>query len=94
VSNPDIQYFDHGATWMRPEGAAAVDVLIVGAGAGGTADGPGASGEVTVKRLIAPDIPRRMNIEIGRGGRGVDGGGDGRDGCVVVVTHLAGEENQ
>ena len=88
MSKPDIQYFDHDATWTRPERATAIDVLVVGGGAGGTADGPGENGELTVKRFIAPDIPPTVEIEVGKGGRGTGGGGDGRDGCVLVVTHL------
>ena len=27
MSKPDIQYFDHDATWVRPEHAAAVEVI-------------------------------------------------------------------
>lgn len=93
MSKPDIQYFDHDDTWVRPERAAAIDVLVVAGGAGGTADADGEPGSAALRRIYAPDIPAAIEIEIGKGGRGTGGGGDGRDGCVLVVTHLADEES-
>jgi transcriptional regulator with XRE-family HTH domain len=92
MSGPDIQYFDHDGTWVRPERAAAVDVLVVAGGGGGGSDGDGQPGEASTMRFTAPDIPAVMEVQIGKGGRGTGGGQDGRDGCTVVVTYLEGEE--
>jgi hypothetical protein len=78
---------------MRPERAAAVDVLAVAGGGGGSFGADGQPGETMLKRFKAPGIPPSMEIQIGRGGRGTGGGGDGRDGCAVVVTYLEGEES-
>lgn len=84
MSKPDIQYFGSDGTWVRPDRAAAVDVLVQ-AGGGGAAPGvDGEDGEITVKRLYAPDIPPTVDIEIGKGGRP-----GGRDGYALIVTHLA-----
>ena len=91
MSKPDIQYFDRDDTWVRPDRASAIDVLVIGGGAGGTADAPGESGQASLKRFCAPDIPPSMEIEVGKGGRGTGGGQDGRDGCAVVITYLEGE---
>ena len=90
MSNPDIQYFGRDGTWVRPERSAAVDVLVQAGGAGASSTGQrGEDGGVAVKRFYAPDIPPTVDIEIGRGGRP-----GGRDGYVLVVTHLTGEEGE
>ena len=87
AGEPDIQYFGADGTWIRPERAAAIDVLVQ-AGGGGAAPGVnGADGELAVKRFYAPEIPPTMDIQIGKGGRP-----GGRDGYVLVVTHLTSEE--
>lgn len=89
--SPDIQYFASSGTWVKPPGAVAVDIMGCGggAGAGFRADGsviPGGDGELTVRRLLADDLPGSVEVEAGKGGRP-----GGRDGYALIVTHLAEE---
>lgn len=86
---PVIQYFTENATWVKPEGAVRVDVMACPGGGGGGFLTDGQDGEVQVKTFPADAIPDEIQIEIGRGGRGVMMGGDGADGYVLVLTHLA-----
>lgn len=87
MSAPTIQYFGESDTWTRPDGAVRADVVVCAAGGGGSAAGRGENGEIQVKTFWAPDIPPQMEIEIGHGGRGTPGYGDGRDGYAVIITH-------
>ena len=82
VSKPDIRYFDSDGIWVRPERATAIDVLVQ-AGGGGGYGARGKDGQMSVERIYAPDIPPTMAVTIGRGGRP-----GGRDGYVLVVTHI------
>lgn len=85
MRTPDIQYFGHDGTWVRPEHASAVDVIAQAGGGGAGPNGErGEDGALHVKRFYAPKVPPTMQIEIGKGGRP-----GGRDGYVLVVTHLA-----
>ena len=79
----DIQYFAESGTWRKPRGAVAVDAVLCGGGGGGGLR-PGKDGELTVDRFRADQLPDEIAVEVGMGGRP-----GGRDGYVLVVTHLA-----
>jgi hypothetical protein len=81
---PDMQYFDVSGTWVKPNGAAAVDVMLCGAGSGSSGLVDGEDGGLTVRRYLADDLPGELQVSIGRGGRP-----GGRDGYALIVTHLA-----
>lgn len=109
MTSPDIQYFGEDGTWVKPAGAARVDVVARG-GDGGSAmggkggDGGGATyidclatpdaiashappgrsaGTLSVLSYTAGELPGEVTVTIGKGGRP-----DGRDGYVVIITHL------
>jgi hypothetical protein len=100
VSTPVIQYFGTSGTWVKPEGAVRVDYLVCGSGGGGsvgieTMGRDGEAGALVCGSFDAGQLPDRLEVTIGRGGRGaVLGpfkGGDGAPGYAVFVTHLAEE---
>lgn len=89
----DVQVFPVNGEWVKPERADTVDMLLVGAGAGGAADGAdGENGQMVMRTFRVDDLPDRVLVEVGKGGRGGTGGersgGDGANGLVVVTTHL------
>lgn len=86
-----IAYFEEDGIWERPEGAVAIDILVIAGGGGGSRNAGGLSGEAALKRLTTPDIPETLDVAVGKGGRGVDGGQDGADGAVWIVTYLEDE---
>jgi hypothetical protein len=99
MSEPIIQYFAVSGTWVKPAGAVRVDYLICGAGAGGSVGigemgRDGAAGALRCGSLDAGSLPDKLEVVIGRGGRGaVLGpfkGGDGAPGYALFVTHLEG----
>jgi len=95
----NVQTFRASGEWVKPDRADTVDMLLVGAGSGGTADGhDGENGQVVMRTFRADELPDRVAVEIGKGGRGGMAGervgGDGADGLVVVRTHLKQREPQ
>lgn len=88
VKAPEIAVFRQDGTWLKPAGAKMVDILTVGAGGGGSLKGDGANGELVMHSYDAGDLPDHLEVTVGRGGRGTDGGGDGADGLVVAVTRF------
>ena len=97
-SKPDIQYFAEDGTWVKPAGAARVDVIVQGGQAGGSTRADlgrrvnpngivcsnGETGEIRVSSWDADDLDDLVPVEVGKGGRP-----GGRDGYALVVTHLA-----
>jgi hypothetical protein len=97
MSGPDIQYFAQDGTWLKPPGAVRVDYLICAGGGGGSAvigkaGADGGNGAVTTGSLDAGQIPDKVEVTIGRGGRGAAMGpvkaGDGAGGYALILTHL------
>lgn len=86
----DVQYFPASGTWVKPPGAVRVDMVLAGAGSGAVGTMDGQPGERTEASFPADELPDTLDVIIGKGGRGTDGGGDGADGCVIIRTHLAG----
>ena len=97
-SRPDIQYFAGDGTWVKPARAVRADIVLQAAGGGAahvTADGlqggvhvrGGRDGEIKVQSIPASLLPDLVSVEIGKGGRP-----GGRDGYVLVITHLSNGE--
>ena len=96
AGNVDVQFFTESGSWKKPPGAVSADVVIKGAGGGGSIgeDGsiiPGAEGEVVVEKLTGDKLPDAQ-IQIGEIGRGATLGDlrapHGRPGYAVVITYL------
>lgn len=90
MSTPDIQYFGTSGTWVKPERAAAVDIIFCdGESAGvvlesaGWRNMPGPDDEPSVDRYRAAQLPDTIEVTVGSPG--------GRDGYALIVTHLDGE---
>lgn len=91
-----IRYFTEDGTWVRPPGAIRVDYLLCGGGGGGAvaAEGIGPSGEDGALQSGSFDPSRfeRLEVAIGRGGRGAELGGvkagDGAAGYALFITHV------
>jgi hypothetical protein len=85
----DLQFFPVDGEWVKPEGAVRCDLLMQGGGAGGGRWRAGEDGELTAACFAADEVPDRVLVEVGAGGRSADGGADGAAGYVLVVTHVA-----
>jgi hypothetical protein len=87
--NPEIQYFAESGTWVKPEGAVRVDIMLRGSGdeAAISVVGTkiGTPGELLASSFDASDLPDTVEVEVGKGGRP-----GGRDGYALIVTHLEG----
>jgi hypothetical protein len=86
LTPPDMQYFDHDDIWTKPLGLVAADVVSCGGGAGGIG-AAGEDGALAVRRYLADELPDKVQVTIGKGGRP-----GGRNGYVLIVSHRAGEE--
>lgn len=63
MSNPDIQYFAASGTWVKPERAAAVDIVLRGGDGGDvTGDRGGDGGGASFARLASEVIPATGNV--------------------------------
>ncbi len=98
MTTPDIQYFAGDGTWVKPPGAVRADVVLQAAGGGTSsviADGlqggvhvrGGRDGEIKVQSIPASQLPDLVSVMIGKGGRP-----GGRDGYVLIITHLTAEQ--
>jgi len=100
-SDLNIQGFNRDGTWVKPENAFRIDVIVQASGAGGTCRQRGADGERRLMSFDASALPDEMPIVVGRGG----GGGlcgdsncpvcrngpqanEGSDGYVVIITSV------
>lgn len=87
-TEPDIQYFAESGTWRKPSGAVRVDALVKASGGGGSTRS-GEDGELVHWSQMADLLPATIEVEIGKAGRGSNGGGDGADGYALIITHCA-----
>lgn len=86
MSTPDIQFFSTSGTWVKPSLAVRVDIVLKGGEAGAVpvlGVNVGAPGELLAQSYAASDLPGRLEVEVGKGGRP-----GGRDGYALIVTHL------
>lgn len=91
LDNVCEQRFEVNGTFIVPNGAYQIEVLIVGAGGGGGGGGPssGGGGGAAGSRVIANPAAVsgvEYGIQIGAGGSGGASSGDGGNGAETVVT--------
>lgn len=87
AGTPDIQFFGTSGTWVKPPLAVRVDIVLKGGEAGAVpvlGVNVGQAGELLAQSYAASDLPDRVEVEVGKGGRP-----GGRDGYALIVTHLA-----
>jgi len=100
-SDLNIQGFTRDGTWIKPEDAGRVDVIVQASGAGGTCKARGADGERRLMSFEASALPDQMPIVVGRGGggglcadancpicRSTPQANEGSDGYVVIITSI------
>lgn len=97
MDTPDIQYFARSRTWYKPPRAVRADIILQGAGGGGSMTaaviasrgenvvhaGGGQDGEITVRSIPASQLPDEVPVTVGTGGEP-----GGRDGYACIITHL------
>jgi hypothetical protein len=104
MSNPEIKYFAESGTWVKPERAVRVDIVLKGGDAGGNVSDE-AFTRASLGRRVNPNGIRCSNGEPGditvsswdatdlddtvEVRVGRGGRPGGRDGYALIITHLA-----
>jgi len=83
--------FDHGERdFIRSDypWAVAIRITIQGGRGGAAPDGtPGEEGESKSEVFVAAELPVRLRVVVGRGGRGSGGGQPGEDAYAIVELY-------
>lgn len=85
-----IVVFTTSARWYRPDGLLAVDVVLRGAGGSGSTIGGGGGAAVDKRRILAMSLGDYVDIVIGVGSIGMDGGRTAFGDVIAAEGGIAG----